>query len=219
MHSPVSMSDLSVRCLCENINADKQTCPSGIWLNQVNLTQPHSPIKGYFGQMSGGGLRVLVKCLRVCAFSVKHKEIVVQDDTADLFYTLSQQHGSVWVSRQIRIMLCIFSQLTECHSSQQPPFDVPLFKNNSFAHLFSLCMTPSQSFSLFTIFSFTFCPSLCPPHHAFILAWPCFEEYMLFLSIKTQHGFFYGRLQEIHMKIDMYFAYCWQLHFERGYFY
>lgn len=74
--------------------------PRGIWLSQVNLTQPHSSIKGYFGQMSGGALRVLVKCLRVCAPSVKQRQTAVQDDTTDLY--LEWRTRAVGLVRQIR---------------------------------------------------------------------------------------------------------------------
>lgn len=95
--------------------------PQGIWLSQVNLTQPHSSIKGYFEQMSGGGLRVLVKCLRVCVLSVKQREIVVRDDTADPLLYLSWRTRSIGVVRRIRCMLCLFPQPKERHSSQRSP--------------------------------------------------------------------------------------------------
>lgn len=119
--------------------------PQGIWLSLVNLTQPHSPIKGYFGQMSRGSLRVLVKCLRVCVFSVKQREIVVQDDTTDLFSTFSRQQRSVWVARQFRCALHILLQPTDCRSARRSQFDVLLFQNNFLTYLFSLCLTFSSS--------------------------------------------------------------------------
>lgn len=48
VHSPVSMSDLSVRCLCENINAEKQTCPSGHLTKPSQSDSAPQPHKGLF---------------------------------------------------------------------------------------------------------------------------------------------------------------------------
>lgn len=50
--------------------------------------------------MSGGALRVLVKCLRVCAPSVKQRETAVRDDTADLYLEWSTR--AVGLVMQIR---------------------------------------------------------------------------------------------------------------------
>lgn len=129
--------------------------------------------------MSGGGLRILVKCFSsVCVFfSVRQKESVAQDDTADLHSTF----GRLRQSREVDQMYaaCIFSpQPTECHSCQRPPFDALLFKNNSLAYLFSFSLTPSHwGFSLSTCYmffsTFFFLPSSSvPPLHTFILVWP-----------------------------------------------
>lgn len=121
------------------------------------------------------------------------QEIVVQDDAADLFCTFSQQHSPV------QCMLCVFPQPTGCQSSEQPPFDVRIFKNNFLAYSFSDC-SRFRLLSFFYVFFNTFSPftlaSSLSPLHALILVRPHFEEYMLFLSIKTQYGFFYGRAPE-----------------------
>lgn len=65
---------LSGICTAASVQTNRHI-PWGIWLSQVNLTQPHSSIKVYFGQMSGGGVRVLVKCLS--GLSIKRRVIVV----------------------------------------------------------------------------------------------------------------------------------------------
>lgn len=149
--------------------------------------------------MSRGALRVLVKCLRICVLcSVKQKEIVVQEDTADLFSTFSLK----WVQDELqgRLEVCYASCLNLQNVTQLGGHHLmrlclkitrilvfsllqPISDLNSF-HLHSL------SFCTFSPSVFQFvCPPLCLLLHAFILLSAFFEEHMLYLSIKTQYGF------------------------------
>lgn len=188
------MSDLSVRCLCNNINADKQTHPSG------NLTKPSQSDsapqlhKGLFWT----NVRRRFACIGQMFESLRSLSQTEGDCCSGwhrwpLLY-LSWRTRSVGVVRRIRCMLCLFPQPKERHSSQRPPLCCCLKITSSHTcfpsawlllSLFSVSLAPPPPH----IFSL---PSPYPPIHAFIIARTRFEDCMLFLSIKTQYGFFSG---------------------------
>lgn len=109
-------------------------------------------------------------------------------------------------------LMCLCLKITSSHTCFLPPW-IPIRPV-----LFSPALTIFLHIFSFPVFHFL-APPLCLPPHAFILLSACFEEHMLYLSIKTQYGFHWGQLQKKHIKIDMYIACCWQLRFERRYFY